>query len=320
MGKTVIVVEKYCDWLDSYTVIAKNPNDEYVIHFMENGRNDIGSLNTLYREIVKGDNFKVTGHPSKSYFINDLPYDIIKTLEQGDVVAMPFVRYLSIWKSLSKIPKGIRTIHMSEGLPETFGQIGYRIGFRGKKLKSYISLPYAKLYSMLNKADVCYFQAYPRFKNPFAKETHPMLVPPLVSSKNELLKDLIGDKKRPLILGGFGYDVFKMAAKLGIEEYIASSKGPEIIIDGKVHPLKELVSAEEILLSRNVSKIIGYTSNVILWAKLITPDMPITCYAVTGLNKFASPFFGWYAKKTFKRYGIIVKPEDKDMLTPINYK
>jgi hypothetical protein len=190
---------------------------------------------------------------------------------------------------------------MSEGMPENFGQIGYRLGFRSKKLKTWITLPFAKLFAVFNKIDICYFPSYPFIKNPFAKETRLVHIPPLVSSKKKKLQELLGSTKRPLVIGGFGYDVLKMTKVLKLNKYIATSKKMEIIIDGTIIPLNERISAEEIIIGNYVSTLFSYTSNVVVWCKRINPNIPIHCYKSNGLNNFAGPLYSYFAKKALKK-------------------
>lgn len=314
MRKAIIVIEKYCDWLDAFSIVKDYSNYSIELHFLENVRNDFFSINSLFSQFELKE-IKIFGHQDKDYFINVLPYEIAKyKFQPNDIVAMPFVRYISIWKALKKIPNFVITIHISEGMPENFGQIGYRLGFRSKKIKTWITLPFAKLFAILNKIDICYFPSYPFFNNPFTKVTRLVHIPPLVNSKKIVLEELLGPVKRPLIIGGFGFDVAKMAKVLELKYYIATSKEMEIIIDGVSIPLKERISAEEIIIGNYVSALFSYTSNVVVWCKRINPEIPIQCYKSSGINHFAGPLYSYFAKKALLKMGIKVLDEPKEML------
>lgn len=314
MGKLVIALDKYSDWLETYSCIHHNPDCVVEVHYLANNRNDGESIKGIFNHIVS--------NPNRVYFIEHedkmLMFDRFKQeallLEAGDFLIAPFVRYRHFWQLTTLVKKGVETVHISECLPDTFGHIGYRLGFRGNKFKTWLTLPLAKLYALKHVPDICYFPLATYLNNPFVKKTLPVVVPVLSKSKQQVLASLLGEEKRVLLIGGFGYDVKKMAVELGLDKYIATSKGIEIIVDGIVHPLTQRICAEEVLLSSMVSGIAGYTSSAIVWARLLNPSMNIECFKAEHFDRQYGPFYSFLAARSLKKMGIMVKPENKRML------
>jgi hypothetical protein len=316
MPNIIIILDKYSDWLETYSVIASYPEfDNIHCYYIENDRNDSISVRNIYEGITNYSK-KIIFHPSLSKqnlfnFLNTR--DFLSTISSYDIIAAPFIRYRDIWQIIKKLPINVTTIHLSECLPDTFGHIGYRIGFRGRILKSYLTLPLAKIYAMTHKPDICYFPLYPKIRNPFVKKTFQVKRPPLMNSKAEVLKNITNEIKRPLLISGCGYNMERMAKCLNIEHYIATSKNLEIVVDGKVIPLTERICAEEVLLSGYVSSVTGYSSSAMIWAKFLYPDMPIQCYKATRLDHHFGKF-NRYAKRALKKIGIDLKDENREML------
>ena len=100
---------------------------------------------------------------------------------------------------------------------------------------------------------------------------------------------------------------------LNIQEYIATSKNKEIIIDGKVIHLDDFICAEEVMLSGCVDEVIGYNSTAIGWALLIG-NIKITCYESTALNRQYGFFNGSLTRKTLKKCGVRLLTECKYMI------
>jgi hypothetical protein len=301
--------------LESFTVVNKNLGNEFEIHFIQNERNDYNSVRGIYEQII-GDESKTTycRYDSRLELLKTISSKVVGKVGEGDIVLAPYIRYKELWSLTTSLPSCVQKVHLSECLPDTFGHIGYRLGYRGNKLKSWLTLPLAKLYAMLNKPDLCYFPLYPFMKNPFVKNTVSVEIPPLLCSKKEKLLDLTNGEKRVLLIGGFGYDVKRMAKVLKLDRYIATAKGAEIIIDGETFPLIERICAEEVLMSGYVSQIVGYTSSAIVWAKIIDTDIKIDCYLASAFSRNYGPFFNFYAKRALQKMGIEVKEEHKEML------
>ncbi|MDR0604502.1 MAG: hypothetical protein LBG80_09400 [Bacteroidales bacterium] len=313
MPNIIIILEKYSDWLESYNVIKLNPTFDVHCHYITNDRNDPCSVTNIFNYITDG---RVYYYPyeTRTKLFDVFDENFYKNVKQGDILVAPFIRYRNLWKFISKCPRNVTTVHLSECLPDAFGHIGYRIGYRGKHLKSWLTLPLAKIYAMMHKPDICYYPLYPAVKNTFVKTTYPVNKPPLLPSKAQLLKNHTNGIKRPLLISGFGYNVEKMAKCLNIEQYIATSKNLEIIVDGKTIPLTERICAEEVLLSGYVSSITGYSSSAMVWAKFLYPDMPIQCYEAKGLDRAYGKYNSCYTKRVLKKIGIDLKEECKEML------
>lgn len=317
MSVILIFLDKYSDWLETYSLLKENESSlsKVDVYLVNNDRNDEASVRDVYVDILGHNASKLTivSHDSKPHLFKELE-KASKQLSEGDFLVAPFIRYSDLWKLCGGSAK-FTTVHISECFPDTFGHINYRLAFRGRKLKSWITLPLAKIYALIHKPDRCYFPFYPAIKNPFVAKTLPVVVPPLMESKLIALKSLFNGETRPIILGGFGYDVKNMATACNITKYVATSKGLEIIIDGKVYPLTERICAEEVLLSGLVSELIGYNSSAVVWAKLIYPEMQIKCYIAPEFNKKYGFLFNKLSIKALKKIGVSALPEEKEMLT-----
>jgi hypothetical protein len=317
MPNIVIILDKYSDWLEAYSVITANSTYDVHYHYVDNGRNDSNSIIHIFNDIVTESRKSYSySYLTKTELFNAFSENLFQNVSSHDIFVAPFIRYRHLWKLIRKLPGNVTTVHLSECLPDAFGHIGYRIGFRGRKLKSWLTwltLPVAKLYAMFHRPDACYFPLYPPIKNTFVKKTYPAKQPPLIYSKAMQLKEITNGIRRPLLISGFGYSLEKMVKHLKLEQYIATSKHLEIIIDGKIIPLTERICAEEVLLSGYVSSIIGYNSSAMVWAKLLYPDMPIQCYKAKELDNLFGKF-NEYAKRALEKSGIDLQEECKEMV------
>jgi len=154
----------------------------------------------------------------------------------------------------------------------------------------------------------------PVVTNTFVRESLPVSIPPLVEAKSTLLRELLGDRARPLVVGGFGYDASRMASALKESHYVATSKAKEIIVDGKQIPLPFHISAEEVMLAERPSRLVCYAGTVPVWAKCIHPELKIDCYRSSAMEKSFGSLYTVYARKTLKQIGIDIQPEQKEML------
>lgn len=306
MERIVIFIQKYSDWLEAYSVIKENPELPIICHFVENERNDESSMKSIFEYLT---NAKVIYLKYENFLEMEAAFSTVK---DGDIFVAPLCRFRSLWRTVKKSSKRIRMVCLSESLPESFGLIGYRLGFQGRKLKTKLALPALVLYDFLNKPEIGYFP-YSKIKNPFVKSSFPASIPPLSPYKQKLIEELTGGKKRPLIVSGWGYNLENMVDQLGLTEYIATSKGLELVVDGQKIPINERICSEEVLLSGYVSYVVGYNSATMVWAKYIYPNISIDCYESLVLNKLCGKF-GTYSKKTFEKIGIEVKMGKPEMM------
>lgn len=310
-----IFLEKYSDWLEAYSVLVDYPEHDLCYFYIENDRNDGKSMENIFMEFVSNEkSITSCAFATREEFLKSFPI-FAKKLNKNDVLVAPFIRYKELWFCVSKINKGVITVHLSECLPDSFGHLGYRIAYRGKFIKTWITLPFMKLFAMINSPSLCYYPLYPLIQNPFVKKNKPIHIPKLTNSKRLLINKLLGEDsdKRTLIIGGFGYDPVKMANFLKIQKYIATTKGPQIIIDGITYPLEERICAEEVLLSGKIEKIISYTSSAVVWGKLLDSRILIECYLSNVFKEAYGPFYNLYAKKVLAKIGIITVGEEKSM-------
>lgn len=236
-----------------------------------------------------------------------------------EVICAPFIRYRQLWMAVPMFrASGIKTIHISDCLTDSFGQTGYRLAYKGRYLRSWLALPIYKIMSLRNLADECFYPCAPEVQNPFARITRYASRPPLAEDLFTKLSSLLKGEKRPLLIGGFGYDCCKMADHLGLTRYVATSKMKEIIIDGERIPLDSHICAEEVLLTSRISQLISYTSSVVVWAKRWFPQMPIQCYQSSMMSKMYGPLFTPLASRTLRRMGVVVESECEPMVGSAN--
>lgn len=320
--RLLICLEKYSDYLEAYSVFCHFGIFQGVdILYLENERNNGKAVKNMFGEFKLNLSFNYISCSNKLQLFQNANKRL-QMLQKGDVAAMPFVRYRDFW---SLVPfarkKGIVTIHLSETFPDSFGLIGYRIAFRmggklfsKKNLKQMFGILPMCFYALTHKPDLCFYNLMPYVHNPFVKKTIQAFVPTISEAKRQFLQNIVGDKKRPLLISGFGYDLEKMVKSLNIHEYIATSKNREIIIDGEVIPLDEFICAEEVMLSGCVNEVIGYNSTAIGWALLIG-NIKITCYESSELNRQYGTLNGFLTRNTLKKCGINLLLPNKAMLT-----
>lgn len=310
--EAVILLEKYSDWLEAYSFLSEYKPTKIKVFFIDNDRNDVRSTFGVFDLHYSGSILYFFDHNQEKVFGEFRKY-IFE--EEVETVLAPFIRYRHLWRDINELRrKNITTIHLSETIPDSFGLIGYRIGFRGKKVSSWLTWPYFYLFAQRNKPNSCYFPLAKWQINSFVQQTKEVVIPSLSAKKRSFLDEMTKGKKRVLLLGGFGYDIVNMAKYLCLDEFIATSKGKEIIVDGISHPVDERICAEEVLLSGLVCKVVGYESTVMVWAKLIDESIEIECFTSQALANNYGFFYNWLAKKTLGRLGINVQAECKDML------
>lgn len=319
--KAVICLEKFSDWLEAYTIFVYYPMLKQVkLLYIENERNNKNAVESLFKEFKADKIFQYESCDNRDEFFSAVNFSLL-SLQRGDVLAAPFVRYRTIWSNVRNAKKkGITTIHLSESLPDSFGRLGYRLGFRlvgGFNMlgffKQLLSVPIMYLYALTHKPDICFYNMAPAVKNPFVKNTIRAAIPSLDLRKKEFLNTYLKNEKRILLISGFGYDLQKMVDNLKLDKYIATSKNKEIIIDGKPIPLNEFICAEEVLLTGLVKGIIGYDSTAMCWAYRLG-DVDIKCYHANKLSRQYGFMFGPLAKRTLKKCGVQLFPENKEFV------
>lgn len=315
-----ICMDKYQDWLEADSVFTNYPTIEKVkIIYKEGPRNSQKAVEGLFERYKSSILFEyISLHNTEEWF--HYVELVVSNLNENDIIAAPFVRYRDVWKLVPVIRrKRAISIHLSESFPDSFGKIGYRFGFRwrdGRPVKGFFKqlliAPFAYIYALLHKPDVCFYNMWPMVKNPFVKKTEKAVIPQISQKKKEDIIALTNGEKRTLLLGGSGYDYKRMALSLNLTRYISTSKHKEIIIDGIIHPLDDFICAEEVLLSGVTNKIIGYNSTAICWAYRIG-DIDIETYESTDLNRVHG-LYGYFSRKTLKKCGIKLLQERNDFI------
>lgn len=320
--KVLICLEKYSDFLEAESIFYYFEDIQDVdLVYWENERNNTIAVRNMFCDFKGKIAFNYVSCNNRLQLF-EKANERLRGLHKGDVAAIPFIRYRNFW---SLIPlaksKDIITVHLSETFPDSFGLIGYRVGYRMggkifsmKNFKQMLSLIPMYVYALTHKPDLCFYNLMPYVHNPFVKETVQAVLPKISESKRNFFQNIGGNKKRPLLISGFGYDLDKMVKYLNIQEYIATSKNKEIIIDGKVIPLNEFICAEEVMLSGCVDEVIGYNSTVMGWALLIG-NIKVTCYESEALNRQYGFLNGSLTRKTLKKCGVRLLTECKSMIS-----
>ena len=182
---------------------------------------------------------------------------------------------------------------------------------RGIKI---LTIPIFSLFAYINKPDICFFPFKNKIRNTFVKKTIPAFLPELTESKKVFFQNSLKGEQRVLLIGGFGFSIQKMASYFKLDKYIATSKNKEIIIDGTIYPLTERICAEEVLLSGMVSKIIGYNSTVMIWAKMYFPNIEVLCFASSELNRQYGKYFEKFTREALNKIGVELLPENIELL------
>ncbi|MFD1294234.1 hypothetical protein ACFQ5N_10340 [Lutibacter holmesii] len=313
--KCIIFIDKYSDWLEVYSPLMeyKNKLSTVKVFFLENARNDKQSMKSIFDELLTNEislQFCIEKDKNKLFSSFKIA---MGQLSKKDIAIAPYIRYRNLW-SLIYDSRPI-TVHLTEVIPDTFGPILYRVAFRGKNLKSWLTIPFAYVYALLHKPDICYFPFFNHMKNSFVKETKKISIPIIYNKNKEVLQLCFSDGvKRPLLISGFGFDLDKMVKSLNIEKYVATSKNKEIIVDGNTIPLEERICAEEVVLTRMVTNIIGYNSTAMVWAKIIDPQIKVECYTAKELNNNYGRLYALLSKKALKKIGVIQLPEPKQFV------
>lgn len=314
--KVLFFFIKYSDYIEAYSELIKH-KDYLDIILLDKGRNNQTSMDIFISILPNIKHIEV-----HTFFDFDVAIESLKlkakSLQKGDVLIAPFIRYRSIWKILSLVRnKDIKTVHLSEPLPDSFGLLGYRLGFCNPKNSRYyyLSILPMVIYAFFHRPDFCYFPCMPNLPNPFVCKSLEPLKPPLPKAKEKLLRQLLGSEHRPLVIAGFGYDAIKMAESRGWDKFIATSKNKEIIIDGVYHPTPFFVTAEDILLFDSPTELLSYTSSAVVWARRWYPDLKIDCYHASKLNQQYGFLCTRLIRRTLAKLKIKVLAEDPYLLS-----
>lgn len=306
------ILNKYSDLLELYSAVECYRPTELTFAYIPGVRTSQNSLASMIAAWPL-DNCEISYVERATH--RELAEVILDASPRQNQVCAPFIRFRELWSTVPNLRKAkIRTTHLSESLPDTFGHLGYRLGYRGRSAHSLLSLPYFKIRALRCMPDGCFFPCAPEIHNPFVKKTHQTSMPPLGSEQQNRIIELLGGKARPILIGGFGYDNGKMARHLGLSSYVATSKSREIIVDGVHIPLETHLCAEEILLAGVVSKVVSYTSTAVVWAKRWYPDLEISCYRASALDRKYGPIFSLLAARALRKMGVTVQPECRAML------
>jgi hypothetical protein len=307
-----LVLDKYSDLYESYSAISHHGRKcSLVVFFRPSERIDSRTIELFMLSSGLFD------------FVNSLEIisidswkKIEKHLLPTDILIAPFIRYFDLYRLLfSSSQHNITTVHLSECLVDSFGPIGYRIGFQLNNWKSFVKIVPLAITYFFFRPDQCFYPLFPYRINPLVKKTFHASFPVYDASYINYIRSLIPIYSDTLIIGGFGIDAHALAVYHGKEKtYVATSKHKEIFVNGKLITLPSHLSAEDVLAAHNFSVIISYESSVLCWAKIIRPNAEVICYRADGLKCY-SPFINIYAKSVLNALGISVKPLPSSLIS-----
>ena len=233
-------------------------------------------------------------------------WNVLKTLPDYTHIAMPLGCHRAFYKNVLKLRKqGKIIINISDGIVDCYGLTGWCFGFYARSLKKALQLSIVYFEHLRAKADVCFYQLYP-LQSCHAKKTLP--IPEISSSSipDNIKEQLHAEKVDTLLVPGWGETIESLLSLYpDINSYCATSKERFFIINGKKIDIDNPITAELVITSNLVKKVIGTCSTAVVYAKLHYPQLD--CRVVTNgeLNKIFTPFYEFYYRKTGKRLGIV---------------
>jgi len=217
-------------------------------------------------------------------------------------VGLPLGNHRVFYKIIPKLKSlGYITIHFSDGVNDCFSLSGFLLSVKVKGVFGFLKSVYSYFEYKKALADFCFFQLYP-LKSCLSKDSLPTKQVKKNVLNSILSKELNDNKIDTLILPGFGETTESLISFFNIKtNYCATSKEKVININGLVKPIKNYITAEDVIRSNRIKNIYGTGSSAFFFAK--NHDRNIECNVMINgkLNKnqgrFAEYFFVKYGKK-----------------------
>ena len=223
-------------------------------------------------------------------------------------IALPVGNLRPLYKSVPNLRKKEKTIiHISDGVPDSFSLLDFSLAIKGKGIKGISKALFTFWGYYRAKADYCFFQLYP-LVSCLAKNTFPSMKAKQNGIPNIIIEQLKNSKVDTLLLPGWGETIETLLTEYPeITNYCATSKELLFTINGKSVALENFITAEDIIYSNLISKVIGTGSSAMYSAKLFNPN--ITCKVLLNgvLNKHYGNYYEFFYEKKGKELGIIFK-------------
>ncbi|MEM8949572.1 MAG: hypothetical protein AAGA21_00700 [Pseudomonadota bacterium] len=276
--------------------------DDVRLHlFNHQGRISVDGVRKTLAEVCPRTTLDVA-----SFDINDRRA-IADILDQpADVVAFPLYRASAFYRGVPALRRrGTAIVHVTDGLGDLFTMWELQRAVIAKStsalLKGALVIP--QLYAL--RADVEFNIFHPE-KTPYAKQSLPVGPFPMTSAKREALSGLL-KVKRPsaLVIDGFDLNAAEIAARLGLESYVATRRDGGIDISGSLFLEREIICAEEVLAAMRPKLVVGCPSTSLAAARSMHRDMPTYCITTPEALRIRGPRFNAVCQAYAERFGII---------------
>jgi len=227
----------------------------------------------------------------------------ILTLDKLDAfqaIAIPIGNHRAFYKSVPLLKKkGIKIIHVSDGVIDAFSLFGFCMSVKWKNFKSLFKLVVMYFEFLQGKADYCFFQLYP-LPACLAKHTLPLTSKTAGVLPKSIMKLILEKKVATLLLPGWGEDEADLQKTFNLKSnYCATTKSKHIIINGQQLSLDTFITAEDVIHLGIIDRIYATASTAVYYAKLVNPDI----YCKVLLNGYLNRQYGQYYEYFFRKKG-----------------
>lgn len=236
--------------------------------------------------------------------------DVIKSQNSKHVMlSINFMRVIYVGvPSLRK--NGMNIIHLTDGLTNTFPLHGVLLAQNVKNIYTFFKSILIYFFYKRAKSDYCFYSLYP-FKSCFSKKTSPLELKNEAKIPDNIKKELEQNKTTTLVVPGWGMSLDEILDFFKIEEFCATSKGKEFIINKEIIYIDSYLTAETLLRTYPIKYIYGTPSTVMYFAKIMDKEIECSVILDGHLNKMYGLFFEFFYKKVGKTLGInFFRPQD----------
>jgi len=221
--------------------------------------------------------------------------NLIKFSIGFDIVALPIYQYSIFYKNISKLRSlKIKTILISDGLPEAFGIFKYILA--KNNIFSFLFYKFLIYFIYINNiADECFYTLYP-IKNNFSRKSFPILDNFKPDAK--ITKLLLKYKINNLILSRDFNDIKYFKDKYKLKNYCSvmrTNKNVILIINDKTIHCKNLIVAEEIINIDIIKNIYSNIGTTVFYAKIRKINVFLNLKKIDIFN----PYWFYFAKRKF---------------------
>jgi hypothetical protein len=272
-------------------VLHYTPSKIHIFVPLDNERLDKETVNEWHVVRDNPTNASVTihGYEMNSWCAMDIVQAVAQYAQEGDAVALPTTVRRAFMDAVPLLrAAGMTTVEIPDGLNSAFGLLGHALAVRlTLNPFSLVKCVRALIKTPRCRADISFYPFFP-LKSAFARVTLPAAPQRISRQKIDALAGLIHGE-RPCLVGLSLLSAETIAKKLGIRQYVATTKQKKLIVDGHHHDLPFYLCTEEVLACMKPSFTIGYASNAVVMAKILHADRPTAL--VTGILNFRPTIF-----------------------------